>query len=86
MLCQKSDEVLFSCFVITLNATFESKLPFKTKAMTVAVKILTYPHHLEEPPRFTMFSVLKMCPLTHIQSCHTGQVPEDQTAHQYADA
>ena len=26
LLCQQSDEILFSCFVTTLNATFESKL------------------------------------------------------------
>ena len=26
LLCQQSDEVLFGCFVTTLNATFESKL------------------------------------------------------------
>ena len=26
LLCQQSDEILFSCFMTTLNATFESKL------------------------------------------------------------
>ena len=29
LLCQQSDEVLFSCFVTTLNAAFESKLPLE---------------------------------------------------------
>ena len=56
------------------------------KAMTVVVKILTYPHHLEEPARFTTFSVLRMHPLTYIQSCHAAWVPGNQTADGYADA
>ena len=29
LLCQQSDEILFGCFVNTLNATFESKLVFE---------------------------------------------------------
>ena len=29
--CQQSDEILFGCFVTTLNATFESKLALEDK-------------------------------------------------------
>ena len=53
MLCKQSDEVLFGHFVMTLNATFESKLALEDKGYDSGSKILTYPHHLEEPPRFT---------------------------------
>ena len=31
ILCQQSDEILFSCFMTTLNATFESKLALEDK-------------------------------------------------------
>ena len=31
LLCQQSDEILFCCFVTTLNATFESKLALEDK-------------------------------------------------------
>ena len=76
MLCQQSDEALFSHFMTTLNAAcLKVNSPLKMKAMTVVAKILTYPHHLEEPPRFTTFPVLRMHPLTCIQSYHTAQVP-----------
>ena len=54
--------------------------------MTVVAKILTYPHHLEEPARFTVFPVLRMHPLTCIQSCHVALVPWNHTVDQYADA
>ena len=32
LLCQQSIEVLFSCFVTTLNAAFESKLTLEDKS------------------------------------------------------
>ena len=31
LLCQQSDEILFSCFITTLNTTFESKLALEDK-------------------------------------------------------
>ena len=86
ILCQQSDEVLCSHFVTTLNATFKSKPPLKAKAMTVAVKILTYPHHLDEPPRFTMSPVKNMHPSIQTQSCHVAEVLENCLADWYADA
>ena len=54
--------------------------------MKVVAKILTYQLHLEEHPRFIMFSVLRMHPLSQTQSCHEAQVPKSHTADQYADA
>ena len=85
MLHQQSDEVLFGHFMTTLNAAFESNLPLKMKAMTVVVKILTYPHHLEEPPSFTMFPVKNMHPLFQTQSHHTAQVSENHTTDCYTN-
>ena len=61
-------------------------LPLKTKAMTVAAKILTYPHQLDEPPRFTTSPVKNMHPLIQTQSCHAAEVLENHPADWYADA
>ena len=72
MLCQQPEEVLFSHFVTTLNAVFESKLTLEDEGMTVVVKILTYPHHSEEPPRFTTSPVKNMHPLIQVPSCHAA--------------
>ena len=44
VLHQQSNEVLFCHFVTTLNAA-KVNLPLKMKAMTVAAKSLTCPHH-----------------------------------------
>ena len=75
LLCQQSDEILFSHFMTTLNTTFESKL----------VRTSTYPLHLDGPPIFTMFPVSRMHLLIQIQSHHTAQVPERHTADLYLD-
>ena len=56
------------------------------KAMTVVVKILTYPHHLEELPWLTTFPVLSMHPSTYIQSHHTALAPRNHIADSYTDA
>ena len=57
LLCQQSDEILFGCFMTTLNATFESNLALEDEDYESGSKISTYPLHLEEPPRFTMSPV-----------------------------
>ena len=56
------------------------------KAMTVTAKILTYQHHLDELPRFTMSPVRNMHPSIHTQSCHVAEVLENCPADQYTDA
>ena len=55
------------------------------KAMKVVVRTSTYPLHLEEPPRFITFPVLRMHLLTQILLHHTAQVPESHTADLYID-
>ena len=86
MLCQQSDEVLFGHFMTTLNAAFESKLTLEGKGYEIGSKILTYPHHIEEPPKFTMSPVKNMHHLIQTQSLHAAQVSDNNTADQYADA
>ena len=56
------------------------------KDIVVVVKILTYPHHLEEPQRFTMSPVKNMHPLILTQSCHTPEVLENCPEDWYANA
>ena len=50
MLCQQPDEVLFSCFVTTLNAAFESKLTFEDEGYDSGSKNFNIPTHLEDSP------------------------------------
>ena len=60
LLCKPSDEILFSWFMTTLNAAFETKLSLEDEAYESGSK------NLEEPPRCTMFSVLNTCLLIQI--------------------
>ena len=55
LLHQQSEEVLLSCFMITLNAAFESILTLEEKDMREAVKILTYLLLSDVLPEFTMY-------------------------------
>ena len=54
------------------------------KDMTVVANILTYPHHLEEPQKFTTSAVKNMHPLIQTQSHHTAEVLQNCPADQYA--
>ena len=83
LLCQQSDEILFGHFMTTLNATFESKLALEDEAYESSSENSTYQLHSEEPPRFTIFPVLRM-PLL-IQLHHTAQVPDSHIADLYVD-
>ena len=55
-------------------------------AMKVVVRTSTYQLHLEEPPRYTMFPVLKMHLLIQLQLHHAAQEPDSPTADLYIDA
>ena len=60
-------------FVTTLNAAFERKLALEDyEGYEMVAKILTYQLHLEEHPRFMMFPVPRMHPLTQTQSHHAA--------------
>ena len=73
LLCQQSEEVLFSHFMTTLNAAFESNSHWQTKDMRVEVKVSTYQLLAEVLPKPTMFPVMTASPLTLL--LHTAQLP-----------
>ena len=72
--------------ILCLPTACSATSPLKMKAMTVAVKILTYPHHLDEPPTFTTSPVKNMHPLIQTRLCHVAEVLENHPADWYADA
>ena len=78
LLHQQSDEVLFSCFVITLNATFESKLSLEDEGYESGSDNFNIPLLSEEPPRYTMSWVMGTSLL--IQQHHTAQVTASHIA------
>ena len=86
LLCQQSVEILFSCIMTTLNATFESKLALEDEGYESSSENFNIPTHLDKPPRFIMFPVLRMHLLIQIQLHHAAQVPESHTADLYIDA
>ena len=53
--------------------------------MKAVVRTSTYQLHSEEPPRSTMFLVLRMPLLIWIQLHHAAQVPESHIADLYVD-
>ena len=81
LLHQQSDEVLFNHIVTTHNATFESKLTLEDEGYESGSEILTYPSLSEEPPKFTMFLVMRISPL--IQQHHTSLVPASHITNLY---
>ena len=80
LLHQQSDEILFSCFMITLNAAFESKLELEDEGYENGSENFNIPTHLEEPPRFITFPASRMYPLTQTQSLYAALVPRSHTA------
>ena len=67
LLCQQSDEILFSHFVTTLNATFESKLALEDEGHESGTKTSTYQLHSEEPLRSNTFLVSRIPLVIQIQ-------------------
>ena len=51
MLHQQSDEILFSCFMTTLNATFESKLALEDKGYESSSENFNIPTPLQRTSR-----------------------------------
>ena len=56
LLCQQSDQILFSCFMTTFNAAFESKLALEDEGYESSSKKLQHTHstqeNLQDPPCF----------------------------------
>ena len=59
----------------------KANLNEKMKETRVVVKILTYPLHSEEPPKSTMFAVMKTSYL--IQQHHTACIPANHITSLY---
>ena len=51
LLCQQSEEVLFHCFMTTLNATFESKLALEDEGYESGSENFNIPTPLRHTPR-----------------------------------
>ena len=59
MLCQQSDKILFSHFVITLNATFESKLALEDKSYESSLENFNIPTPLWRTSRIHHISSIE---------------------------
>ena len=87
-LCQQSDEILFGCFVIALNAAFDQQLSLTMKAMKVVQIPLTYPLLLGKLHAFTMSPAWNMPHLIWLPPHHTEhhKLHPDQCADAYPSA
>ena len=71
LLCQQSDEILFGCFMTTLNATFESKLSLEEEGYKSSSKNFNIPTPLRRTSK-----------IHHISSVeHTSFDPDPVTPH-----
>ena len=66
MLCQQSDEVLFGCFMTTLNAAFESKLTLEDEGYNSGIKNFNIPTPLR-----------RNCKIHHISSIEHASFDPD---------
>ena len=74
-LCQLSEDVLFGCFVIVLNAAFTQQLSLADEVTRVVLTLLTYPPPYGKPLTYTMCLAWNMHPSIQ-QTLHlTGQLP-----------
>ena len=81
ILCQQSEEVLFGCFVTTLNAAFESKVAMEDEGYESGSENLTYPLLSDILPEYIMFPVMTTSPLT--LPPHVAQVPASHSTNLY---
>ena len=70
LLHQQSDKILFSCFVTTLNATFESKFASKDEGYECSSENFNIPTPLQTTSRIYHISSIKMSPSTQLQLHH----------------
>ena len=74
LLCQQSDEILFICFIITLNITFESKLALEDEGYDSGSKNFNIPTPLRRTSKIHHISnVENMSFDPHpVMPCNTG--------------
>ena len=78
LLCQQSEEVLFSHFMTTLNAAFESKLALEDEGYDSGSENFNIPSPLRKLPGYAMTKSHSTLPL------HTPQLPASHIASLYA--
>ena len=72
LLCQQSEEVLFSCFVITCNAAFESKLTLEDRGYKSRSENFNIPTPLRCNPRIHHVSSDDNISFDPTTPCSTG--------------
>ena len=86
LLCQQSDEILFSCFVTTLSAASESKLALEDEGYKSGSENFNIPTSLRWTSKIYHVSSVENMSLVQIQWHHAAQVPESHTADLCIDA
>ena len=72
LLCQQSDEILFSHFMTTLNPAFKSKLALEDEGCESGSENFNIPTPLRRMSKIHHVSSAKMHPLIQTQSHHTA--------------
>ena len=85
LLHQQPDEIIFSCFVATLNAAFESKLVPEDEGHESGSENFNKPTPFCRTSRFTMFPALRTALSIQIQLHHAVQVPDSHITDLYDD-
>ena len=85
LLCQQSDEILFSCFMTILNATFESKLALEDKGYESNSENFNIPTPLRRTSKIHNVSSVENRSLIHVQLHHTAQEQDSHIADLYMD-
>ena len=74
LLCHQSDEVLFSCFVTTLNATFESKLTLEDEGYERGSENFNIPTPLTRTSKIHHVSSDENISFDPVTPCNTGTI------------
>ena len=76
-LCQQPDDILFSCFVTTLNAAFEQKLALEDEDYESGSETVNMPTPLRKKPRIHHISSIKHASFdpNPVMPCSTFQTP-----------
>ena len=72
LLCQQSDEIVFSHFMTTLNAAFESKLALEDEGYESGSENLNLPTPLRRTSKMHHVSIVKNTSFDPVTLCSTG--------------
>ena len=85
LLCQQSDETVFSCFIMTLKAAFESKLALEDEGYESGSENFNIPTPLRRTSKVHHVSSVKNALLIQIPLHHASQVPDSALTDLYID-